>query len=243
MYWKTLAGRCIYKSSSGLKIFDNYLYRWLQFDSNALQTLLYKRKPERAGLYYVLPLILAARAKPGPTCMLGLGGGGVAHALSPFLGLHPLTAVEIDEEVIAVASQFFMMPQLKNIKIIQADASVFVRQEREVYQHLIVDLFNAHTFPSVCYNEEFFANCKNTLASEGILAVNLANRHEQWPIYNLIKNQFSGITVVIPVKKCANLIVLACRSESRSPLINVLTNIPQLKKLTWNEKWGCMAQI
>lgn len=243
MLWKTFAGRCLKRTANEARVYDNWFFRWLTFDSDALQTVLNKRHPEKAALNYINVLIFMARKSPGNSCMLGLGGGAIAHSLSPFLSDFKIYAVENSEEVINLASQYFMTDSLPNLEIIHAEASVFVSNYPQPFKHLMVDLFNAESFPATCYNDQFFYNCKRLLLPDGILAVNLANGYEQRPIFEMIRKQFSSATIAIPVKNCNNLIVIAIKNQSVTPLLNIFKHSKQLKKLTWDETWGCVAEL
>ncbi|ARG97346.1 spermidine synthase [Legionella micdadei] len=241
--WKTFAGHCIYQSTSGIRVFQNPIFRWLQFDSRAIQTLINRYCPQKPGLSYIKSLIFAVTLQPESCCMLGLGGGGAAHALSPLLGKDKLVIVERDDEVIDVASRFFMINQLENLSIIHQEANLFIRECQTQFQHLLVDLFDANAFPTSCNNDEFFLHCKRLLKPGGILAVNLANRHEQWPIFQLIQKSFQRSTIVLPVLDSPNMIVLAQNSDSMDTLLNRLKKNKTCKKITWDSKWGCVAKI
>lgn len=242
MMWKTLAGRCIYTNDSGMKVEQNLFYRWLKFDSNALQTVIRRRQPQAPVLEYIYPLTLCARASPGKSCLLGLGGGGGAHALGPYLGSHQLDAVEIDHNVITIADNFFMTKTIKNLNIIHQDANKFVQCARIQYQHLMIDLFDANSFPENCNNTNFFEQCRRLLLPGGILTINLANIHEQWPIFNHIRNHFPYSTVSFPVKNSANMVVLAYKGKSVNSLLDLLNRHQRLKQLTWDPKWGYVTR-
>lgn len=241
--WKTFAGQKIYQSTSGIRVFQNVLFRWLQFESKAIQTLINRYSPQQPGLSYIKTLILPVQLQPSSCCMLGLGGGGAAHALSPFIKPDKLLVVEYNKEVIDIASRFFLIDKLDNLIIKQQDASLFVQEYQYQFHHLLVDLFDANVFPSHCNNEAFFANCKRLLKSEGILAVNLANRHEQWPIFQLIQQQFPYATLALPIVDSPNMIVLAQNSYSITPFLDLLKKNKTLKRLSWNEKWGHVGKI
>ena len=239
MKWKTLAGRCIYQSKSGFKVKENMIYRWLTFDSNAIQTLISRHHPSRPAMQYIQPMTIAARANPGQSCLLGLGGASVAHAL---MGHSYLDTIESSLEVIEIASAFFMTSQITNLNVIHQDAFLFVQHTEYRYQHLMVDLFNAHSFPEHCNNAAFFEHCKRILLPSGILAVNLANISEQWPLFFHIRELFFQCTVSIPVKGTANMIVLAYKGDSIKPLLDILENKPYSKRIVWDAKWGCVAE-
>jgi spermidine synthase len=241
--WKTLWGHCIYQSSEKIRVFQNPFFRWLQFDSRALQTVLNRYFPHKPGLNYIKLLVLPVQLQPQNCCMLGLGGGGAAHALAPYLRDYQLTVVENNAEVIDIAKRFFMINKLANLQIIHQDAQEFVHECISQYQYVLVDLFTADIFPTACNSEEFFANCKRLLQPKGVLAVNLANRHEQWPILQLLKKQFLHSTIVLPVRGSVNIIVLAINNKSITPLVDLLQESKKLKRLAWDAKWGPIAEV
>lgn len=242
MFWKACAGLRIHQSPNGIQVRQNMVYRWLTFDSSAIQTLINRRHPERYGLRYIKTLTLAARRNPAPSCLLGLGGAGVAHALTPYFKNISLDAIESDLNVIDVCAKYFMMEQIHHLHVIHQDAFLHVQHTTSRYQHLMIDLFGAFSFPAHCNNVDFFSHCRRVLLPEGILAVNLANPHEQWPVFSHIRSQFEQYTVSVPIKGTQNMIVLAYKGTSIIPLLNMLEK-EGLKQLTWDAKWGCVARI
>jgi len=242
MIWETCAGRCIHRNLNGIQVRQNMAYRWLTFGSDAIQTLISRRHPERYGLQYIQTLTIMARINPAVSCLLGLGGAGVAHALAPYLGSIPLDAVESNLGVIEICSRYFLIERIKNLHIIHQDAFLYVQNTTARYQHLMIDLFNAYSFPEHCSNVEFFGHCRRILLPGGILAVNLANLHEQWLVFMHIRAHFEQCTVSIPVKGSQNMIVLAYNGVSVKPLLNMLEK-QGLKQLIWDSKWGCVARM
>lgn len=239
--WKTYAGRCIYKSPSGARVYQNFFYRWLTLESDALQSLINRRHPQKPELRYANQLTVGVRSQPGECCMLGLGGAGVAHILASYLGNSTLTVVENDAEIIKIAAEYFMSNELKNLSIVHQDANLFVQQSQHQYQHLLVDLFGAHTFPAQCNTHDFFRQCQRLLLPNGILAVNLADMTEQRSMFEWIREDFQQRTVVLPVKGAANIIILAFNGSSITPLLSLLENSGELKKLSWSSQWGWMG--
>lgn len=239
MTWKTWGGRCIY-SSQQAKVYQNPLYRWLRFNSNAIQTMISRRHPETPALAYLHQFIYIARKQPGETCLLGLGGAGVAHALSPYFKQSNIVAVESSQEVINIAHDFFDIDKLQNLTIVHQDANIFIQQCRKQYQHLLVDLYDAYNFPIQCNNQAFFEYCQRLLLPEGVLAVNLVNGKDLRPIFKLISSIFKQATVCLPVKNTANMSILAINSSSILPILTVLSQ-SRFNKITWDNQWGWVA--
>lgn len=240
--WKTLFGHRIY-SGKNAHVYDNGIFRWLTLGSSALQTVLYKRNPQKAGLYYIDPLIIAARLLPSACCLLGLGGGGVVHSLIPFLTDNKLICVEYDEEIITIATRYFQISPQPALTIVHQDACSYLKNCQHQFGHLLVDLFDANHFPASCYHADFFIDCQKSLTNDGLLAVNLANIHEQKPIFDWIHQQFNGATLTIPVKGCANMVIFAGSKQRIGDLIAKLTQSNQLSRLNWDSQWGKVATL
>ena len=238
-----MAGRLIYQSSTGAQVYQNVLYRWLTLSSKPIQTLINRRHPDKLELEYIHQLTFSVRTKPASCCLLGLGGAGVAHTLASTLGDLPIIAVENNADIIEIAKRYFMIDRLTNLSIIHQDASLFVKQCTTSYQHLMIDITDPNTFPSQCNTDDFFSNCRRILSPNGILAINLYNLNEQWSVFQRIRENFNLQTVSLPVKGTANMVVLACNSPSINPLLDLLNSSHCLKKLTWDMKWGCIAQL
>jgi spermidine synthase len=235
--WKTKLGVCIYESPSGYKVYQNLCYRWLTLGSNALQTVINRRKPQKPVLYYLPVLTLMARQYPDNACLLGLGGAGVALMLSNNNSSPPLVAVDNSEEVIDIAKRFFMIDKLKNFTIVHENAMDYVKNSEVIYPHLLVDLYNANYFPPECNNDLFFSSCHRILADNGFIAINLANHKEQWPILQLIKKHFKH-TLVVPIKKSANMVIIAAKFEGKELFFSKIEQSGELKRIVWVDSWG-----
>ena len=106
---------------------------------------------------------------------------------------------------------------------------------------MLVDLFGAHTFPAQCNTYAFFKQCQRLLLPNGILAVNLADMTEQRNVFDWIQEDFDQKTIVLPVKGASNIIVLAFNGPSITPLLSLLEECGELKKLSWSSEWGWMG--
>ena len=240
MRWFTKFGRCVYTSPSGYKVYENYFFRWLTLDSTVLQSIINKKRPSKPVLYYLPALTLMPRIYPKECCLLGLGGAGAVQVLSSY----PLsiTAVDNSQEIIQIAKQYFMIDKAPLLKIVHQSAELYLDQCTTSYGHLLVDLYNAQSFPPECNNELFFFQCKNRLTPDGFLSVNLANSKEQHPILQLIKKHFTN-TMVIPIKKCANMVIIASNHQSKEEFIDIFLNSKEIKKIALVSSWGYVAEM
>lgn len=241
--WKTLASKCIYQASDGIKVHQNILYRWLTLNSDTVQTLINRYYPHFPSLQYIKPLTFALRALPSACCLLGLGGGAVAHATKMYLNDIELTAVESNLDVINTASMYFMTDQIKNLVIIHQDANLFVQQCKINYPHLLIDIYNGHTFPTHCNYLAFFGYCKNIVCDNGFLSINLADINESWIILQYLRHHFGQKTVCIPIKRTSNLIIIVINSSSITPLLDLFEQSNEVKKIIWDVQWGYMAEL
>ncbi len=238
--WKTKFGRCI-DQMPGVYVYQNFFYRWLTFDSQAIQTLIHRYQPHRHSLRYLIPFSLGVRTKPGTCCLLGLGGGGVVHKIQPYLKDKTITAVELDQNVIQMAYKHFMLESLENLKVIHQDAYLFIKTSQYQYMHILVDLYSAHHFPLSCQNADFFACCKQRLCENGIISMNLASIQDAWQILQHIRLIFGQNTLCIPVKGTANMVILAMHSSNM--YFNWWLQVKTLKKIIWDSQWGHVGII
>lgn len=239
--WKTRWGRCIYRSNNA-RVYDNGLFRWLIFVSEEktppVQTLICKYWPAKAGLYYIPTFCYGALLLPGSTCLLGLGGGGIVHYLKALQKVSQLTLIEYDESVIDIAFRYFNLPKLA---VTHQDANDFITTSQSNYRHVLIDLSAASTFPPSCYHLKFFEHCRDRLANDGLLTINLANGDEQKQIFQWIRLIFDKNTVVFPIEKCANMVLYAGSKTAMEPFIDALYRNKRIKTLYWDSVWGRMA--
>lgn len=236
--WQTKFGRCIYTSPSGYKVHQNYFYRWLTLGSDALQTVINRRAPHKPVLYYLPALTYTSKIMHGRVCLLGLGGAGVPLMLAHDHSFAHMDVVDCSQEVVDIAQSFFIPDPIKQCRLITKNAYDFVSECTDRYEHLMIDLYGADHFPIECNNEAFFQACKKIISEDGFLTINLANINEQVPIFNLIKKEFAQ-TLVLPIKKSANMVIIASNNSNRTNFLNQLA----LKRTLWVKSWGYVGEL
>lgn|GEM_PF-1303326 len=268
--WKTTLGRCIYKSDSGFQVHQNAWYRWLTTGNNVLQSLINRRNPEQFGLEYIAPLTHMVRSSPGDCCVLGLGGAGIPHALFPALTNWRMVAVELNQDVIDIAARYFKVDRITNLTTVHQNAQDFVRSTSENYQHMIIDVYNSNHYPVECSNDAFFSHCQALLNPGGILSINLINIHQEWQLFQRIRNLFNNNTLVVPIKNTSNTLVFAfnieksalsadfrlreqvanrrlvgtaLKAEKSNSFLDKIQHIHGVKNIVWDPSWGCIGRV
>lgn len=239
MRWKTFRGQLLHDTALGAIVYQNRSYRWLSFGGGGIQTCIHRRYPENPVLSYIKPFIAAARISPGDLCLLGLGGAGVLHALAPYCLEMNTHAVESNATVIQLASDYFMLERLPSLCVEHQDAAQFLKTSSGGYQHLLVDIFTENGFPEQCRSLSFFEDCKRVLLRSGVLAFNLVDLKREALLVRHIRDVFQGATLILPIKKTSNVVMLAVNGASIMSIIEKL----HLKKTIWRPQLGYIGFI
>lgn len=112
--------------------------------------------------------------------LLGLGAGSVVKLLrNKYHQEAPITAIEYDEEVIALANQYFKLQEYPDLTIRCEDAQLAVKAYHETFDLVIVDLYQELEVPAWCHEEPFITRVKNCLTPGGILLFNKVAMNEK----------------------------------------------------------------
>jgi spermidine synthase len=112
--------------------------------------------------------------------VLGVAGGSVIKTLvDEFQFKRKITGVEIDEEITAIANQYFKLNEITNYTPIIADANEFVKNTTEKFDLIIIDIFQDANMPDFLFEKEFISNIKQLLNSKGFVLFNTMNLDEK----------------------------------------------------------------
>uniref|UniRef100_A0A915MY68 Methyltransferase domain-containing protein n=1 Tax=Meloidogyne javanica TaxID=6303 RepID=A0A915MY68_MELJA len=140
--------------------------------------------------------------------VLGVGGGIILKAFHDILINSIFVGVELDEEVVEIASKHFEFPKnSERIKIVICDAINFIKESAEQvdkFDIIFVDLSGQvnpeglYCPPSQFVTEEALTFMKKMIKNGGVLALNLVTRDEQTSIdvKKTIKSVFSSVYCV-----------------------------------------------
>ena len=147
--------------------------RYLTFGNHVEQSCVDLGRPERPRHLYTQAMVLALALRPAANALLlGLGGGGLAHALLAADPQLHIDAVEQRQAVIDIAHLYFGLPDLPRLQLHCADARLFVQTTATRYDTVYADLYLAEGAHGDQADTGFLATCRERLAPGGTLVLN-----------------------------------------------------------------------
>ena len=167
-----------YSAYHHILVVDEGDTRMLRFDDTR-QSQMSLSNPIEGGFEYTdffhVPMIFNPQARD--VAFIGLGGGTGPKA---FLAYYPqvrMDAVEIDQQVVRVAHEFFALPEDPRLNITVADGRVFLRRTRRQYDAIIMDAYTSSRYgiylPYHLTTVEFFTIARERLKDGGCLVYNI----------------------------------------------------------------------
>ena len=105
--------------------------------------------------------------------VLGVAGGSVIQTLREDFSIQAkITGIEIDEQVLSLANQYFNLNKMPNLELKVDDAFEYISETKDTYDLIIVDIFNDMTMPEHLFNEVFWVDIYKTLNENGICLFN-----------------------------------------------------------------------
>ncbi|MGS0824578.1 spermidine synthase [Shewanella sp. 0m-8] len=155
--------------------------RILAFGDNDEQSKLLKATPHIPQHTYVQAMLLVLLySQPKSAIVLGLGGGGLIHALRHFDAGIKLTAVELRDDVIALAKRYFQLPLSKKLKVIHQDAKQFLEaSDHKKVDIVFADIYSAEGVDAAQVSQAFIAQCAALIKADGYLVLNCWKEHSQ----------------------------------------------------------------
>ncbi|SRX55440.1 spermidine synthase [Aequorivita sp. CIP111184] len=132
--------------------------------------------------------------------LLGMGGGSVIHSLrNTFEYKKNIVAVEIDPAIIKLAENEFGISTSEELQIIEADAFKFVKNSKEKFDLVIIDLFIDTNVPPIFYGKEFCENISILLQKNGSIIFNVGINLEKDSVANetVSSNFGSGLKFLV----------------------------------------------
>jgi spermidine synthase len=118
--------------------------------------------------------------------VLGVGGGSVIKTLVDDVKIKgKITGVEIDQEVIQIANEYFKLDKISNLSIVIDDAFEFVLKTKETYDLIIIDVFEDTKMPNFLYEKFFMNHIGELMNDKGFILFNTMLLDEKQNLRNL----------------------------------------------------------
>jgi len=197
--------------------------RILSFGDAAVQSRILLNQPDALLMEYTQAMMsaLVFGSKPESVLLIGLGGGSLINFLLQSCPDASIDAVEIREQIISLAHDYFFIPrQNTNLTIINASGQDFIKQQAErgrFYDLILIDAFDEHGPASQTVEEEFLGACRERLNEDGIFVANLwTGPGDNFPAkYATVKAVFAGNAFKLVLSESeGNAIVFAFQNPS-----------------------------
>lgn len=110
--------------------------------------------------------------------ILGFGLGSIPVILEKMEKHYNYTAIEIDEEVVYLASKYVVPHLQSKLEIICADAFAFMHQNEKQFDLIAVDLFLDDIIPDQFQQTDFLNQLKQAISPNGLLLYNRLNYND-----------------------------------------------------------------
>ncbi len=189
----------------------------LQFAGHpAIQSSMSLLNPQALELDYTRLMMgfLLFDSTPARLLMIGLGGGSLPKFCHRYLPDAVIDVVEIDAGVIALREAFHVPPDDARFCVIHADGKDYLAQDLEPVDVLLVDAYDGQGMPASLCEPAFFEDCRDALAPDGLLVVNLHLESASYPLcLASLRHEFGSAVFEVVDDDMTNSIVFACKGE------------------------------
>lgn len=205
---------------SAISVSEQQGVRYLHFGSALVQGAMRIARPYGLELEYtrdmMLPLMLRGSAKwPASVLQVGLGSASITKFLHKHRPDARLVVVELREDVVAVARQYFKLPEESpQLRIEIAEGFDYLARQRKPFDWIIVDGFDGDGHAGALDSAPFYHNVRAHLTANGMLSVNLVGpRSKQKAARDRIGEAFEDRLLISERTGDANCIVVAAMGD------------------------------
>lgn len=149
--------------------------RTLHFDALCVQSAMSLDDPFTLVFGYTRAMMgfLLLAPRPRDILIVGLGGGSLSKYCHQELPDSTVTTVEISAAIINLRNEFSIPPDSEKFRIVHADAALYMRNQRETADVILLDGYNPAGIPLELSSQSFYDACFQALRPGGVLAANL----------------------------------------------------------------------
>jgi spermidine synthase len=135
--------------------------------------------------------------EPVRALVIGVGGGTILHLLSrKFPGIR-IVGVEIDEEILKIARQFFDLDKIPNLEIITGEGGEYAASHQgDPFDLVFVDAYLGGNFPLHFEEDEFLLHLRRITNPTGSVVINRTGGFDRQKFQEMLERRFDKVEVV-----------------------------------------------
>ncbi len=201
----------------GVVISEKNGVRLLHLGGRMIQSAMRINAPNELELSYTRCMMgfLLFQPTPSHILMIGLGGGSLAKFVYHKMPQTKTIAVEINQQVVSVAHNYFALPpEDDRFQIIIADGAEYIANYALSMDVLMVDGFDEDCQIASLCSQEFYDQAWRVLRKDGILVLNLLSCDKNLNSYlQRVVDSFQGHVITMLSEVRGNLIVFGFKQN------------------------------
>jgi spermidine synthase len=135
--------------------------------------------------------------EPVRALLIGVGGGTILHLLSRKFPKLQMTGVEIDEEILKIARQFFELDKIPNLEIVTGDGGEYVASyQGDPFDFVFLDAYLGGNFPIHFEEEQFLRHLREITNPTGLIVINRTGGFSRSQFGEILGRVFAKVEVV-----------------------------------------------
>ncbi len=167
----------------------------------------------------------------GSLALIGSAAGTVAKEYTAVYGDIPIDGAELDPEIIRVGREYFDMNE-PNFNAVAQDGRYFLTNSESKYDVVAIDAYRPPYIPFHLTTREFFAQVKDHLTENGVVAINVGRTRTDWSLVEVLastlKAEFPNVYMVDlaqPGQDLINVLVVATKQPTTLENLSLNTEL------------------
>jgi len=197
-------------------VVDNGLRRFLHFDFGAVQSAMELSNPVRLALAYTRKMMafLLFNRTPKRILLLGLGGGSLAKFCYANLPAASLTAIEVNQDVIALRDEFGVPADDHRFRVINADGAAHISILTHLKDVILADACDRTGIAAELGSVEFYRKARRRLSASGVFVANICGGKDSVAAHlTNLRDAFDDELLSLQVQKDGNIIVFGFKKR------------------------------
>jgi len=128
----------------------------------------------------------------GSLALIGLAAGTVPKQYTAVYGPIPIDGAELDPEILAAGQKYFDMTE-PNLNAVAQDGRYFLANSPRSYDVIAIDAYRPPYIPFHLTTREFFAQARDHLTDNGVVAINVGRTRTDWSLVNILSSTLKAV--------------------------------------------------